>query len=87
MNILGPAGKEIASSGDSTEDFDARTSFVIKFQQMHRFVTEPNGTVTLVVGAETGHCRFRWSIETAPGISIPWPVRAKSYIAALARMN
>lgn len=52
LNILGPEGAELISSGDPEEDMDARASFVVKFQEMHRFVTEPNGTVTLVVGAE-----------------------------------
>ena len=52
MSILGPAGKDIISSGDAAEDLDARTSFYTKYEEMHRFVTEPNGTVTLVVGAE-----------------------------------
>ena len=52
LSILGPAGNDIVSSGDPTEDFDARTNFTTKYEEMHRFVTEPNGTVTLVVGAE-----------------------------------
>ena len=52
LNILGPAGKEVLSSGDAAEDSDARVGFVVKYQEMHRFVKEPNGTVTLVVGAE-----------------------------------
>jgi hypothetical protein len=52
LSILGPAGKEVLSSGDAAEDSDARVGFVVKYQEMHRFVTEPNGTVTLVVGAE-----------------------------------
>jgi DUF2950 family protein len=52
MGILGPAGNDIVSSGDPIEDLDARTGFTVKYQEMHRFVTESNGTVTLVVGAE-----------------------------------
>jgi hypothetical protein len=52
LSILGPAGKELLSSGDPIEDSDARAGFVVKYQEMHRFVTEANGTVTLVVGAE-----------------------------------
>jgi hypothetical protein len=52
LSILGPAGKEVLSSGDATEDSDARAGFIVKYQEMHRFVTEPDGTVTLVVGAE-----------------------------------
>jgi hypothetical protein len=52
LSILGPAGKDVLSSGDPQEDLDARIGFVVKYQEMHRFVTEPNGAVTLVVGAE-----------------------------------
>ena len=52
LSILGPAGKTIISSGDPTEDLDSKATFVNKYQQMHRFLTEPNGTVTLFVGAE-----------------------------------
>src|SRR6266478_1610263 len=54
LNILGPAGKDVLSSGDRAEDADARISFVVKYQEMHRFVTESNGTVALalVIGAE-----------------------------------
>jgi len=52
LRILGPAGKDVLSSGDPEEDSDARVGFVTKYQEMHRFVTEPNGKVTLVIGAE-----------------------------------
>jgi hypothetical protein len=52
LRILGPAGEDVLSSGDPIEDANARISFVVKYQEMHRFVTEPNGTLTLVVGAE-----------------------------------
>jgi hypothetical protein len=52
LNILGPAGSDVLSSGDRAEDADARVSFVVKYQQMHRFVTESNGTVALIIGAE-----------------------------------
>src|SRR6202045_3830242 len=52
LRILGPAGKGVLSSGDALEDSDARTGFVTKYQEMHRFVTEPDGKVTLVIGAE-----------------------------------
>jgi len=52
LSILGPAGKDVVSSGDPVEDSDTRVSFVVKYQEMHRFVTEANGTETLVVGAE-----------------------------------
>src|SRR5713101_2895413 len=52
LRILGPAGKDVLSSGDPQEDLDSRVSFVVKYQDMHRFVTETDGTLTLVVGAE-----------------------------------
>jgi hypothetical protein len=52
LEIFGPSGKDIVSSGDPTEDLDARTNFRAKYEEMHRFVTESNGTVTLVIGAE-----------------------------------
>src|SRR3989440_2406142 len=52
LSILGPAGKDVLSSGDPLEDLDSRVSFLVKYQEMHRFVTETDGTVTLVVGAE-----------------------------------
>ncbi len=52
LRILGPAGKEVLSSGDPTEDSDARSEFIVKYQEMHRLVAGPDGTVTLVVGAE-----------------------------------
>jgi hypothetical protein len=52
LSVLGQAGKDILSSGDPQEDSDARVSFVVKYQEMHRFVTEANGAVSLVVGAE-----------------------------------
>src|ERR1700720_3098319 len=45
LTILGPAGKDVISSGDPVEDSDTRAGFVVKYQEMHRFVTEPNGTL------------------------------------------
>jgi hypothetical protein len=52
LSILGAAAKEVLSSGDPAEDADDRESFVAKYEEMHRFVKEPDGTVTLVIGAE-----------------------------------
>src|SRR5260370_40056878 len=74
LSILGPAGKEVLSSGDPTEDSDVRAGFVVKYQEMHRFVTEPDGTVTLVVGAENWpfpiplvNHHGTWHFDTASG--------------------
>ena len=52
LRILGPAAKDVLSSGDAIEDSDARVGFVTKYEEMHRFVKEPDGKVTLVIGAE-----------------------------------
>ncbi len=53
LEILGPDGKLIVSSGDEVEDAHMRTNFVQKYDQMHRLVKEPNGTtVILYIGAE-----------------------------------
>ena len=52
LSVLGPDAKQVLSSGDPMEDADTRVDFVVRYQAMHRFVTEANGTVTLVVGAE-----------------------------------
>jgi len=74
LSILGPAGKDVLSSGDPEEDLDSRVSFVVKYQEMHRFVTEANGTVTLVVGAENWPCPIplvnnhgSWYFDTPAG--------------------
>ncbi len=52
LDVLGPDGKDIISSGDPVEDETNRTNFVQRFQVMHRLVIEPDGTTTLYVGAE-----------------------------------
>jgi hypothetical protein len=52
LDILGPDGKQIVSSGDETEDAESRANFVQRYQQMHRLVKEPDGTTTLYIGAE-----------------------------------
>jgi hypothetical protein len=74
LSILGPAGKDVLSSGDPEEDLDARVSFVVKYQEMHRFVTEANGSVTLIVGAENWpfpiplvNNHGTWFFDTAAG--------------------
>ena len=74
LSILGPAAKEVLSSGDPDEDADSRESFVVKYEEMHRFVKEPNGTVTLVIGAENWpfpitlvNNHGSWFFDTAAG--------------------
>jgi hypothetical protein len=52
LDILGPGGKQIISSGDETEDAERRANFVQKYQEMSRLVKEPDGTTTLYIGAK-----------------------------------
>jgi Protein of unknown function (DUF2950) len=52
LDILGPEGKQIVSSGDETEDARSRANFVQRYQEMHRLVEEPDGTTTLYIGAK-----------------------------------
>jgi hypothetical protein len=52
LDILGPDAKQIVSSGDDIEDARNRANFVEKYQEMHRLVKEPDGTVCLYIGAE-----------------------------------
>jgi len=52
LEILGPDGKRIVSSGDDAEDAQSRANFVQKYREMHRLMKEPDGTTTLYIGAE-----------------------------------
>ena len=52
FEILGPDAGPIVSSGDPTEDANSRANFARKYQQMHRLLKEPDGSVTLYIGAE-----------------------------------
>jgi hypothetical protein len=52
LDVLGPDGKQIVSSGDETEDAQNRTNFVQRYQEMHRLVKEPDGSIVLYIGAK-----------------------------------
>ncbi len=52
LDILGPDGNQIISSGDETEDTQSRANFVERYREMHRLVKEPDGTTTLYIGAK-----------------------------------
>jgi hypothetical protein len=74
LDILGPDGKDIVSSGDQVEDLNLRLRFVERSQQMHRFAAEQNGTVTLLVGTENWPLPIplvnslgSWYFDTAAG--------------------
>jgi len=51
LDLLGPDGKHIVSSGDEAEDAESRATFVRRYQEMHRLVKEPDGMTTLYIGA------------------------------------
>jgi hypothetical protein len=74
LAILGPDATQIVSSGDDTEDANMRANFVTKYQQMHRLVKEPDGTVTLYIGVENWptpiplvNAGKSWFFDTAAG--------------------
>jgi hypothetical protein len=52
LAILGPAGKDLTSSGDPAEDRRERERFVAKYKQMHRVTKEYSGVMILYLGAE-----------------------------------
>jgi hypothetical protein len=52
LEILGPSGKDLLSSGDPAEDRKDRDSFVAKYKQMHRLAKERDGIMILYIGAE-----------------------------------
>jgi hypothetical protein len=52
LEILGPDATQMVSSGDPTADAESRAKFARKYEEMHRFLKEPDGSVTLYIGAE-----------------------------------
>ena len=74
LDLLGPDGKQIVSSGDSTEDAHGRAEFVQAYREMHRLVKEPDGTTTLYIGAKNWptpiplvHRGHSWYFDTDAG--------------------
>jgi len=66
LELFGPDGKQIVSSGDASEDARARSNFVKRYEEMNRLVKEPDGTVSLYIGSHN------WPY--------PIPLRSKSNI-------
>ncbi len=50
LEVFGPDGKQIVSSGDEEEDVQNRANFAKRYQEMNRLVKEPDGTITLYIG-------------------------------------
>jgi hypothetical protein len=74
LEVLGPDGKQIISSGDEIEDLHTRAYFVQRYLEMHRLVNEPDGTTTLYIGARNWptpiplvHNANGWYFETEAG--------------------
>jgi hypothetical protein len=74
LEIFGPDGREIISSGDPVEDKNSRDQFVAKYRQMNRLVEGPEGTVRLYIGAENWSLPIpivnhndAWSFDTGAG--------------------
>ena len=74
LDVLGPHAKRLVSSGDPAEDADERANFVKRYEQMHRLVSEPDGTTTLYIGAENWptsiplmHAGEAWYFDTDAG--------------------
>lgn len=74
LDILGPDGKEIVSSGDAVQDSNNRTNFVKKYDEMHRLRKEPDGSTTLYIGGENWpvpiplmHTNGVWYFDTQAG--------------------
>jgi Protein of unknown function (DUF2950) len=74
LDLLGPDGKEIVSSGDEAEDAQSRAEFVKRYEEMSRLVKEPDGSVTLYIGPHNWPCPIPlmskgnvWYFDTAVG--------------------
>jgi hypothetical protein len=74
LDILGPDGEQIVSSGDETEDANSRANFVKRYQEMHRLVRESDGTNVLYIGAlnwptpiPVVHMGNSWYFDTEAG--------------------
>jgi Protein of unknown function (DUF2950) len=74
LELLGPDGKQIISSGDEIEDLHTRADFVQRYLEMHRLVNEPDGTTVLYIGARNWptpiplvHNAHGWYFETEAG--------------------
>jgi hypothetical protein len=74
LDILGRDGKSIVSSGDAKEDSNDRANIVRRYREMHRLVKEPDGTVTLYIGARNWPLPIplvsvgsSWQFDTAAG--------------------
>ncbi len=74
--IFGSNAKAILNTGDPVADKNMLANFIRRYDQMHRVVIEPDGTVTLYVGAENWPMPIpivknsggQWYFDTEAGI-------------------
>ena len=74
--IFGSNAQKILHTGDEVADKNALTNFVRRYDQMHRVVIEPDGTVTLYIGAENWpspipivkNASGKWYFDTETGM-------------------
>jgi len=74
--IFGKGSEDLISSGDSVADRNAAANFVRDFDARHSLTTNPDGTVTLVVGDKdwpfpvplVKNSNGRWEWDTSAGI-------------------
>jgi hypothetical protein len=74
LDLLGPDGRPLISSGDAAEDAAGRATFAQNYREMHRIVIEPDGTATLTIGAKNWPTPIplvqhanRWYFDTDAG--------------------
>jgi hypothetical protein len=74
LHLLGPGSQTLVASGDPEEDAQGRQQFLQRYSQAHRLVKEPDGMVTLYIGAENWpfpiplvETNGRWSFDTDIG--------------------
>src|SRR5271157_1624131 len=74
LEILGPKGKRVVSSGDEVEDAENRANMAKRYREMHRLVKEPDGTTILYIGAHNWPTPIplmnkgnSWYFDTAAG--------------------
>jgi Protein of unknown function (DUF2950) len=75
LELFGPDGKHIVSSGDEAEDARVRANFVKRYEEMNRLVKEPDGTISLYIGSHNWPypipLRYRgnlWYFDTDAGV-------------------
>jgi len=85
LDVLGLDGKQIVSSGDEIEDAQNRANFVQRYQEMHRLVKEPDGTIVLYIGAKNWPTPIPLVTKVVRGISTPMQARKRFCLGRIGR--